>query len=162
MNGNAHAQRLWSAALAGQAMAALRIEVRATTVVLGALATRDYAPMHHDHAYATHTSGTRDIFLNTPHQAALFERYLGDWSGPRGRLGRMRFSMKDSVCPGDTLQIAGHIEQAQRDAQGCGWLQVVLEMSVAGKLMTQCHARLALPLDASDNPWQRRGDDWQP
>ena len=27
MNGNAHAQRLWSAALAGQAMAALRIEV---------------------------------------------------------------------------------------------------------------------------------------
>ena len=162
MNGNTHAQRLWSPELAGQAMAALRIEVSTTTVVLGAMATRDYAPMHHDHACATQTSGTRDIFLNTPHQAAFLERYLTDWSGPRGRLGRMRLSMKDSVCPGDTLQIAGRIEQAQRDAKGCGWLQVVLEMSVAGKLMTQCHARLALPLDATDNPWQRRGDDWQP
>jgi acyl dehydratase len=162
MNGSAHVQRLWSAALAGRAMAPLRIEVSATTVVLGALATRDYAPMHHDHAYATQISGTRDIFLNTPHQAALFERYLTDWSGPRGRLGRMRFGMKDSVCPGDTLQIAGRIEQAERDAKGCGWLQVVVALTVGGKLMTQCHARLALPLDAADNPWQRRGDDWQP
>ena len=87
MNGNADAQRLWSPELAGQAMAPLRVEVSATTVVLGALATRDYAPMHHDHAYATQTSGTRDIFLNTPHQAAFLERYLTDWSGPKGRLG---------------------------------------------------------------------------
>ena len=24
------------------------------------------------------------------------------------------------------------------------------------------HVGYALPLDAADNPWQRRGDDWQP
>ena len=162
MNGKAHAQRLWSAELAGQAMAPLRVEVSATTVVLGALATRDYAPMHHDHAYATQISGTRDIFLNTPHQAALFERYLTDWSGPRGRLGRMRLSMKDSVCPGDTMQIAGRIGKAELDARGCGWLHAVLVLTVADRLMTECHARFALPVEAGDNPWRRHGDDWQP
>ena len=43
--------------------------------------------MHHDKDFAVHRNGTRDIFLNTPNQAAWFERYLTDWSGPHGRLG---------------------------------------------------------------------------
>ena len=71
----------------------------ATTVVLGALASRDWRPMHHDHALAVERNGTRDIFMNTPNQAAWFERYLTDWTGPKGRLGRMRFRMVDSCSP---------------------------------------------------------------
>jgi hypothetical protein len=152
----------WSEALAGQAIPTLVLEVTATTVVVGAMATRDYAPMHHDHAYATERSGTRDIFLNTPNQAAFFERYLTDWSGPRGRLGRMRFKMKDSICPGDTLVIAGSVKQTGIDAQGCGWVQLAVTMTVAGKVMTECEARLALPQTTVDNPWARRGTAWQP
>ena len=156
------AQRYWHEAPAGVELAPLAIDVTATTVVLGAMATRDYAPMHHDRAYATGRSGTRDIFLNTPNQAAFFERYLTDWSGPRGRLGRMRFRMKESVCPGDTLTITGRVQQAEVDTAGCGWVQLALSMTVAGKLMTECEARLALPLEATDNPWRRRGAEWLP
>ena len=78
----------------GQELPPLSYDVTATTVVLGALATRDWRPMHHDHAFAVHRNGTRDIFMNTPNQAAWFERYLTDWTGPKGRLGRMRFRMK--------------------------------------------------------------------
>ena len=44
-------------------------------MVLGALATRDWRPMHHDKDFAVERNGTRDIFLNTPNQAAWFERY---------------------------------------------------------------------------------------
>ena len=79
----------------------------ATTVVLGALASRDWRPMHHDHDFAVNRNGTQDIFLNTPNQAAWFERYLTDWTGPTGRLGRMKFRMKGSVFPGDTMVLAG-------------------------------------------------------
>ena len=61
----------------------LDYEVTATTVVLGALATRDWRPMHHDKDFAVNRNGTQDIFLNTPNQAAWFERYLTDWTGPR-------------------------------------------------------------------------------
>ena len=67
----------------------LDYEVTATTVVLGALATRDWRPMHHDKDFAVNRNGTQDIFLNTPNQAAWFERYLTDWTGPHGRLGRV-------------------------------------------------------------------------
>ena len=72
---------------AGDALPVLDYEVSATTVVLGALATRDWRPMHHDKDFAVHRNGTQDIFLNTPNQAAWFERYLTDWTGPHGRLG---------------------------------------------------------------------------
>ena len=67
----------------GDVLPVLRYDVTATTVVLGALATRDWRPMRHDHDFAVNRNGTRDIFLNTPNQAAWFERYLTDWSGPK-------------------------------------------------------------------------------
>jgi len=91
----------------GDALPTLRHDVTATTVVLGALAARDWRPMHHDHDFAVNRNGTQDIFLNTPNQAAWFERYLTDWSGPTGRLGRVTFRMRGSVFPGDTMVLDG-------------------------------------------------------
>ncbi len=88
---------------AGDELPALNYTVTATTVVLGALATRDWRPMHHDKDFAVERNGTQDIFLNTPNQAAWFERYLTDWTGPYGRLARVTFRMKGSVFPGDTM-----------------------------------------------------------
>ncbi len=57
---------------AGDALPELRYDVTATTVVLGALASRDWRPMHHDKDFATGRNGTQDIFMNTPNQAAWF------------------------------------------------------------------------------------------
>ena len=71
----------------GDELPTLNYQVTATTVVLGALATRDWRPMHHDKDFAVHRNGTQDIFLNTPNQAAWFERYLTDWSGPQRPAG---------------------------------------------------------------------------
>ncbi len=64
----------------GDRLPALSHDVTATTVVLGALASRDWRPMHHDKDFAVHRNGIRDIFMNTPNQAAWFERYLTDWT----------------------------------------------------------------------------------
>ena len=54
----------------GDALPELGYDVTATTVVLGALASRDWRPMHHDYDFAVNRNGTQDIFLNTPNQAA--------------------------------------------------------------------------------------------
>ena len=54
----------------------------------GALASRDWRPMHHDKDFAQN-QGVENIFMNTPNQAAWFERYLTDWTGPlTGRSSR--------------------------------------------------------------------------
>src|SRR4029453_13892041 len=68
----------------GDTLPTLAYDVTATTVVLGALASRDGRPMHHHYHSAVTPNGTQDIFLNTPNQAAWFERYVTDWTGPTG------------------------------------------------------------------------------
>jgi acyl dehydratase len=146
----------------GDRIPELRYDVTATTVVLGALAARDWRPMHHDHDFAVNRNGTRDIFLNTPNQAAWFERYLTDWTGPKGRPGRMKFRMKGSVFPGDTMVLSGVVEEVGVDETGCGWVNVLVTLAVEGDTKTDCSARIALPIDDNDNPWQRRGDNWRP
>src|SRR5574341_642014 len=99
----------------GRRLPTLSYDVTATTVVLGALASRDWRPMHHDYDFAVNRNGMRDIFLNTPNQAAWFERYVTDWTGPTGRLGRMKFRMIRSVFPGDTMHLDGVVESVDVD-----------------------------------------------
>ena len=146
----------------GDELPELSYDVTATTIVLGALAARDWRPMHHDYDFAVNRNGTRDIFMNTPNQAAWFERFLTDWSGPKGRLGRMKFRMRGSVFPGDTMVLAARVESVDVDGAGCGWVALNMTLSVDGDVKTECTARIALPTNDDDNPWTRRGDRWQP
>ena len=67
--------------------------------------------MHHDHDFVVNRNGTQDIFLNTPNQAAWFERYVTDWTGPYGRLGRMKFRMTRLGVPGRHMVLRGTVER---------------------------------------------------
>jgi acyl dehydratase len=154
--------RLFPEVTDGEVLPPLPYDVSATTIVLGALASRDWRPMHHDHDFAVNRNGTKDIFINTPTLAAWFERYLTDWTGPHGRLGRMQFRMKGSVFPGDTMVFEGTVQSTAVDAVGCGWAEVTVTVSVDGDVKTSCTARVALPRDPDDNPWRRHGDQWIP
>ncbi len=146
----------------GDQLPDLAYPVTSTTVVLGALAARDWRPMHHDKDFAVNRNGTRDIFLNTPNQAAWFERFVTDWTGPYGRLQRMTFRMLGSIFPGDTMVFRGVVTDTGVDETGCGWVAIDIAVSVDDDPKTTCKARVALPVDADDNPWDRKGDRWQP
>ena len=137
-------------------------DVTATTVVLGALASRDWRPMHHDYRFATERNGTRDIFLNTPNQAAWFERAVTDWTGPKGRIGRMRFRMRDSVFPGDRMTITSKVTGTQLDNTGCGWVDLDLTLRVGAEVRSTCQTRVAIPTSGTDNPWSRTAERWRP
>jgi acyl dehydratase len=148
--------------VSGSKLEPLSYDVTATTVVLGALATRDWRPMHHDKDFAVHRNGTRDIFLNTPNQAAWFERYITDWTGPHGRLGRISFRMRGSVFPGDTMTLRGSVDGVSRGDDGCGWADLSLELVVGDELATSASAHVAVPVDPDDNPWARSAGNWIP
>lgn len=157
------APRLHAADVAvGDRLPPLEVEITARTVVIGASASRDWQPQHHDHRWAVERAGTRDIFLNTPTQAGWIERYLTSWAGPTARLGRLTFRMRRSVFPGDRLVFAGEVTSVDEDADGCTWMTVDLDLSVDGETATRCTARLALPSGSEENPWVRTGDSWVP
>ncbi len=146
----------------GDALPELSYDVTATTVVLGALAMRDWRPMHHDYKFATERNGVQDIFLNTPNQAQWFERFMTDWTGPKGRLGRMEFRMKASVFPDSTMVFRGTVTSVETDDTGCGWVGVDVALSVGEQVCTTCAVRVAVPTTPDDNPWARRGERWTP
>jgi acyl dehydratase len=146
----------------GDQLPELHYDVSATTVVLGAMAARDWRPMHHDKDFAVNRNGTKDIFLNTPNQAAWFERYLTDWTGPKGRLGKIQFRMKASVFPGDTMIFSGSVTNVDTDDAGCGWATLDVRLTAEDRVVTDCTAKVALPLGEEDNPWKRVGEEWKP
>ena len=158
----AYAVRTLDGIKPGEQMPELSIDVSPTTVVLGALASRDWRPMHHDKDFALERNGTRHVFINTPHNAAYFERYITDWTGPHGRLARIKFRMKDSVFPGDTMVLHGRVDKVEKDATGCGFVDLSVWLTVGDKTTTECSARIAVPVAAGHNPWARRGDAWRP
>ncbi len=146
----------------GDELPGLDHDVEPVTVVLGAMATRDWRPQHHDYKFATEKNGVRDIFMNTPNLAAWFERYVTDWTGPCGRLGWIRFRMKDSVFPGESMVFSGSVKGVDTDDSGCAWAELDLQVTSGGRVTTVCEARVAIPTHEGDNPWKRRGDDWKP
>jgi acyl dehydratase len=146
----------------GDQLPPLSYDVTATTIVVGALATRDTRPQHHDFQFATERNGMQNIFLSSPNQLAWFERYLTDWTGPTGRLGRLSFRMTDSVFPGDTMVFTAAVTSVEVDEVGCGWVGVDIALSVGDNTCTACKGRIAVPVTPDDNPWARRGERWQP
>lgn len=146
----------------GQDLPVLEKAVKPVTVVLGAMASRDWRPQHHDYKFAVNNNGLQDIIMNTPNLAAWFERYLTDWTGPKGRLGRIKFRMKDSVYPGDTMHFAGKVTGVSRGAKSTGWVDVKIELTAGTKSCVSCEARICVPESPGANPWKLEGGDWKP
>ncbi len=142
----------------GDALPTLEVKIKARHVVMGASSSRDWQPQHHDTHWAVERVKVKDIFLNTPNQAGWIERYLTDWTGPKGRLGKIRFKMKRSVCAGDTLVFNATVTDVTDD----GWVDLDIALTVDGDVATECTARIAVPTDDDDDPWDRHGDDWRP
>ena len=127
-----------------------------TTVVLGALAARDWRPMHHDHHFAVNRNGVRDIFLNTPNQAAWFERFVTDWTGPKGRLGRHELQHAQAGVPRRHDGDRGHRRDVETSTTpgAVGWSST--SPSAVGRRRPADRMpkrRVALPTSPDDNPW---------
>lgn len=145
----------------GDRLPELAIAVTPRTVVMGASASRDWQPQHHDHVHCTQVANLPDIFLNTPHQAGYMERYLTDWAGPHARLAKLGFRMKKSVIPGDTMVFSGVVTEVVQDGT-ITEVSVDVELRVGETIVTYCKARVAIPGTENDNPWNRRGAEWTP
>jgi acyl dehydratase len=92
----------------GEELPVLAIEMTATRIVAGAVATRDFMPVHHDRDYAN-SQGAPDIFMNIISTNAYCTRYLTDWAGPDAMLTRLAIRLGVPVFPGSTLTFTGRV-----------------------------------------------------
>jgi acyl dehydratase len=92
----------------GDALPEWALDINTTRIVAGAIATRDFMPVHHDKAYAN-SQGAPDIFMNILSDTAYTSRYLTDWAGPNAMVRKVAIRLGVPVFPGHTLKYTGEI-----------------------------------------------------
>jgi acyl dehydratase len=131
-------------------------DVTATRIVAGAIATRDFMPVHHDRAYAN-SQGAPDIFMNILSDTAYCSRFLTDWAGPEAMIRRLAIKLGVPLFPDTTLTYSGTVTST-REEDGEGIVEVELRaVTGMGDHVTGV-ATLSLPLGAlSNSPPTTRG-----
>jgi len=103
----------WADIRTGDEVTPMEIDVTATVVVAGAIATRDFMPVHHDRDYAN-AQGAPDIFMNILSDTAYCSRFLTDWAGPDATVRRLAIRLGVPMFAGGTLVYRGSVTGHER------------------------------------------------
>jgi len=125
----------------GESLPELPIEITTSLVVGGALASRDYTPVHHNKS-AAQAQGMNDVFMNILTTNGLVGRYVTDWAGTDARVTAIAIKLGTPNLPGDTMTLSGKITEKD-DGDG------IVAIAVVGKNAWGNHVtgtvRVALP-----------------
>ncbi len=145
----AHPTLDWRSIAVGDELPAMVVDLTATRIVAGAIASRDFMPVHHDRAYAN-AQGAPDIFMNILSDTAYCSRFLTDWAGPEAMVKRLAIRLGVPVFPGTVVTYTGSVT-ATSEHDGEGIVEVELRAATdLGDHVTGT-AVLGLPL-AGDVP----------
>jgi hypothetical protein len=92
----------------GDELPTLVLPITRSLIVSGAIASRDYQDVHHDHVLAKER-GSRDIFMNILTTNGLVGRYITDWSGPRSTLSEVDIRLGAPNYPDCTMTLTGSV-----------------------------------------------------
>ncbi len=100
------------------------LPVTATVIVAGAIASRDFMPVHHDRDFAT-SRGAPDIFMNMFTTNGYLSRFVTDWAGPETMVRSIKIRLGAPAIPGQPLRFSGRVTQVGREGDEC-----VIEVAV--------------------------------
>ena len=128
----------------GTLLPPLDVDVTTTTVVAGAIASRDFYPGHHDKDAAI-GFGMKDVFMNVLTTSGWLGRYLTDWAGPQALVKSFSVRLGAPNYPGETMALRGEVVGISVD-------EPVVEVVVTASNSLGDHARatftVELPLRA--------------
>jgi hypothetical protein len=129
----------------GDKLEAVDIDVTNGLVVCGALATRDFEPVHHNKAEAQ-AVGLPDVFMNILTSQGLMTRYATDWSGPEAVVESIDLKLGAPNIPGMVMTMTGEVSAIDANT-GVVDLTVLGENNIWGMHM-QGTVQLTLPKEA--------------
>ena len=108
----------WNTISVGDALPPLVIDMTATRIVAGAIATRDFMPVHHDRDYAA-TQGSPNIFMNIITDNGYCSRFLTDWAGPEAMVRKVAIRLGVPAYAGSKLEFTGSVKgKSEQDGEG--------------------------------------------
>ena len=135
----------WSDISEGDELPVFDLPLTASVIVAGAIASRDFMPVHHDRAFAN-SQGAPDIFMNILTTNGYVARFITDWAGPEAMLEKISIRLGAPACPDDTMRFTGMVTRTERRGD-----QGVVEVALQGVNRFGQHvtgtAVLTLPAD---------------
>ncbi len=134
----------WHEIRVGDRLPDLTVDVTATRIVAGAIASRDFMPVHHDRSYAN-AQGAPDIFMNILSDTGYCSRFLTDWAGPEAMIRRLAVRLGVPLFAGTELTYSGSVTATRVDEDE-GVVEVELRASTELGDHVTGTAVLSLPL----------------
>jgi acyl dehydratase len=123
----------------GDELPGLDVPLTPAVIVGGAIASRDFTPVHHDRDYAK-SQGLSNVIMNILTTNGYVSRYVTDWAGPDAIVKEVSIKLGAPNMPGDTMKMSGKVVAAD-DGD--------IEVEVVGKNAWGNHVngtvRVALP-----------------
>ena len=136
----------WHAIRVGDSVTPMTIDVTATVVVAGAIATRDFMPVHHDRDYAA-SQGSPNIFLNILSDTGFCTRFLTDWAGPEAAVRKLAIRLGVPAYAGSKLEYTGNVTSLS-EADGEGLVEIAFRAANDQGDHVSGTAVIGLPLGA--------------
>jgi acyl dehydratase len=116
----------WRTVRVGDEVTPLEVPVTATVIVAGAIASRDYMPVHHDVEFAKR-QGSPNIFMNILTTNGLCVKFLTDWAGPETMVKKLAIRLGVPSFPGDPLRFTGMVTNVSEGGPGEGLLELTFK-----------------------------------
>jgi len=98
----------WEDVGPGMDIPAVSLELDMVRMIMAAAGTRDLYPIHHDREFARE-AGHKDMLVNVISQGGFLGRCITDWTGPAGKLRRLRVASAFPCYLGDMIMAFGKV-----------------------------------------------------
>ncbi|OBK98242.1 MaoC family dehydratase [Mycobacterium sp. 1165178.9] len=118
----------WQDIAEGDEVNPLEIPITTTMIVAGAIATRDFMPVHHDRDYAKQ-QGSPNLFMNILTTNGYCVRFLTDWAGPEAMVKNLSIRLGVPCFPDDPLRFTGSVTNKTEGSDGENFVEVTFKGS---------------------------------
>jgi acyl dehydratase len=118
----------WADINVGDEVTTLEIPITTTMIVAGAIASRDFMPVHHDRDYAN-KQGSPNLFMNILTTNGYCVRFLTDWAGPEAMVKNLSIRLGVPCFPDDPLRFTGTVSAKTEGTDGENFVEVTFKGS---------------------------------
>jgi acyl dehydratase len=116
----------WADINVGDEVAPLEVPVTTTMIVAGAIASRDFMPVHHDAVYAKQ-QGSPNLFMNILTSNGYCVRFRTDWAGPEAMVTKLAIRLGVPSFPDDPLRFTGEVTGKTEGSDGENFVEIAFQ-----------------------------------